>query len=97
MATVRTDPAFNRRLAKQVRPVTRATAEAIGGRARTALAGHRRTGSAKIEVKHGPVDSLVSLVDPAVLSIEFGRGGFTRDDGHYVGPAEGLHILGRSI
>jgi hypothetical protein len=97
MATVNTSKAHNRKLAKQVRPVTRATAEAIAGRARARLAAHYVTGDATIRVEHGPVDSLVILDDKAGLSIEHGRAGYTRPDGAYVGPSEGLHILGGAI
>lgn len=97
MATVRTDKAFNRSLSRQARPAVRVTAEAVGGRARAVLAGHRDTGAASIRVDHGPIDSYVVLDDPASLSIEFGRAGYTRPDGAYVGPAEGLHVLGRAI
>jgi hypothetical protein len=41
-------------------------------------------------------DYLVSLVDPAALSIEFGRAGYTTKGGGHVGPMEGLHILRRA-
>ena len=37
---------------------------------------------------------MISLVDDAALSIEYGRGGYVRADGVHVGPMEGLHILG---
>lgn len=48
-------------------------AEQVGGRAETALARHYHQGHAYIEVTQGDVDSLVSLVDKAALSIEFGH------------------------
>jgi hypothetical protein len=97
MATVRTDKSFHRQLARQANPATRATAEIIGGRARARLEAHRDTGDASIKVEHGAIDSHVILDDEASLSIEFGRAGFTRKDGAYVGPAEGLHILSGAI
>lgn len=47
------------------------------------LAPHRKTGAAHIEVSRGTVDTVVSLVDEAALSIEFG---------HYLGSrAHGLN------
>ncbi len=87
------------RLARQrgVRDAVRAEAEEIAGRARGRLATHKETGAASIEVTHGAVDSLVELVDPAALSIEFGRGAYTRPDGQKVGPMAGLHVLGGAI
>lgn len=91
--------AFERRLAATagIQRVVHATANAIGARARTRLASHRKTGDASIVVDHSGIDSEVILDDPASLSIEYGRGGYTRPDGAYVGPAEGLHILGGAI
>lgn len=91
--------AFERRLAAAggVQKVVHATADAIGGRARAILAQHRVSGAASIRVDHSGIDSEVILDDPASLSIEYGRGGYTRADGAYVGPAEGLHVLGRAL
>lgn len=65
------------------------------GRAKARLAGHRETGAAKVEGHKEDTDYVVSLVDPAALSIEYGRSAFTREDGRKVGPMEGLRILGR--
>lgn len=47
----------------------------IGTRATLRLAAHRDTGHAEIEVSKGTkgVDSFVSLVDDAAMSIEFGH------------------------
>lgn len=92
--------AFERRLAATggVQKAVHATADEIGGRARSLLAAHHETGAASIKVDHSGIDSEVILDDPASLAIEYGRSGFTRkSDGHYIGPMEGLHILGRSI
>ena len=54
-------------------------AEVIGGYASARRDFHYNEGQAKIEVRHhlpgeyGDIDSDVSLVDPAALSIEFGH------------------------
>ena len=72
-------------------------AEEIGRSAAWNLAHHRETGSASIRVEHDRLDSDVILDDPASLSIEFGRGEFTRSDGVTVGAMEGLHILRDAI
>ncbi len=72
-------------------------ADEIGDRAKSRLAPHRGTGTAEVVVTHGRVDSLVELVDPAALSIEFGRGSFTTKSGRTVGPMQGLHIVTGAI
>lgn len=65
----------------------------IGQIAEGRLAPHRKTGAAHIEVSRGTVDTFVSLVDEAALSIEFG---------HYLGSqsrglnrqfVRGLHLF----
>lgn len=63
-------------------------AKPIEVRARGALAAHRRTGAASIEVEHGVTDTVVSLVDEAALSIEYGH-----TDARTGRPVEGLHIM----
>lgn len=68
----------------------------IGDKAKALLAEHRVTGNAHIEVKQHKVDTIVALNDPAALSIEYGRGEYTRDDGVTVGAMEGLYILHRA-
>jgi hypothetical protein len=65
--------------------------------ARVRLAEHRAEGVSRVEGQAQDTDYIVSLIDDAALSIEFGREGFTRADGVYVGPMAGLRILGRSI
>lgn len=80
-----------------VRGPVRQAAEAIAARARGNLAGHHVTGRARIVVEPAGIDMLVVLDDPASLSIEFGRGAFTRSDGRYVGAMEGLHVLSRAV
>lgn len=45
----------------------------IGMIAEARLAPHRKTGAAHIQVSRGTVDTFVSLVDEAALSIEFGH------------------------
>lgn len=76
-----------------VKASVRAVADEIGVIANARLLPHRKTGAAHIEVKSGRVDSWVSLVDEAALSIEFG---------HYLGREElgtgrkfiqGLHLF----
>lgn len=68
---------------KPVNSEVRKVAKEIGQIAQGRLAPHTKTGRARIEVSHGKTDSLVSLVDAAALSIEFG---------HYLGREDlGLH------
>lgn len=76
-----------------VKASVRAEAKVIADIAAARLAPHRRTGAAHIDVSHGTVDSYVSLVDEAALSIEFG---------HYMGSqalglsrpfVRGLHLF----
>lgn len=78
---------------KGVKRAVRRTGNEIGSVASARLAGHRDTGAAKIEVSMGDTDAIVSLVDEAALSIEFG---------HYLGSEElgstrrfvrGLHLF----
>jgi hypothetical protein len=80
-----------------VRAFRRKSAEEIGVSARARLAAHRETGGASIVVEHSELDSDVILDDPAALSIEFGRGQFTRADGRTIGAMEGLHILSGAL
>lgn len=56
-----------------VRDAVHQEAVSIAGRAERNLAPHHKTGRAHIEVGQGKVDSFVSLVDPAAISIEFGH------------------------
>jgi hypothetical protein len=62
----------------------------IGLRAEGLFAAHDRPGGHHIEVTHDKVDSFVSLVGPAPLSVEYGH---SAADGSHV---EGLHILSRA-
>lgn len=66
--------------------------EQIAARARGRLAEHRVTGTATILVTHHVPDTIVSLVDPAAVSIEFGRNGSRGR-----GASRGLHVLGREL
>lgn len=93
MATVRPD--LERMLAHRpgVRKAVRRLAEEVAASARADLATHRVTGDARIEVEHHDTDSIVSLVDKAAMSIEYGRAGYTTPGGRSVGPAEGLFII----
>jgi hypothetical protein len=84
-----------------VKAAVRAKGKEIEGAATGLLGQHRETGNASIvgEVAGNGKDYLVSLVDPGgdAAAIEFGRGGFHRkSDGRYIGPMQGLHILGRA-
>lgn len=63
-------------------------AKPIAARARAELAAHRDTGAARIEITHGDTDTVVSLVDQAAESIEFGH-----TDWRTGRPVEGLHIM----
>lgn len=69
---------------------------AIESRAKSDLASHRVTGAASIEIERQDTDAIVSLVDEAAISIEYGRESYTRDDGVKVGAMQGLHILARA-
>jgi hypothetical protein len=79
-----------------VKAAVHANGREIEARAQAFLASHHRTGEAHIEGDVQGTDYLVSLVDPAALSIEFGRAGYTTKGGGHVGPMEGLHILRRA-
>lgn len=79
-----------------VKKAVRGKAEEIGGRARTFLAAHRVTGEHHIEVTSGKVDSFMSLVGPAAISVEFGHGAYTDKHGRKVGASQGLYIVTRA-
>lgn len=83
----------NKQLAAMAHDAVAEAAKRLGEHASSRLAGHHRTGNAKIAVeKVGAVDYLVALEDSAWLSIEFGRAGF--DNGqHHAGPMQPLRIL----
>lgn len=87
-----------RRLARMpgVKAAVRATANRIAADARAELAAHRAEGQARIEVTRGRTDVVVSLVDVAALSIEYGREAFTNRAGRRVGPMQGLYIMTRA-
>lgn len=80
-----------------VKAEVRRVGDGIGARARARLAAHRSTGEARVVVEHGSTDTVVALLDPAALSIEFGRAGFTTASGRRVGPMRGLHIVTGAI
>jgi len=79
-----------------VKKAVHAHGREVKSRAERLLAQHRAQGVARIEGEVQNTDYLVSLVDKAALSIEYGREGFTREDGVRVGPMVGLRILGRA-
>jgi hypothetical protein len=68
----------------------RVKAAEVGLKSEGLFASHDRPGGHHIEVTHDKVDSFVSLVGPAPLSVEFGH---AAADGSHV---EGLHILSRA-
>jgi hypothetical protein len=68
----------------------RKAADEVGLKAEALFASHDRPGGHHIEVTHEKVDSLISLVGPAPLSVEYGH---TASNGTHV---EGLHILSRA-
>lgn len=73
--------------------------EEIGGKAKASLAQHRETGNAKIEVEFtADKDGVVSLVDPAAESIEWGHWFYGFGAGHPMLPryVAGLYILTRA-
>ncbi|NGO71450.1 DUF5403 family protein [Streptomyces boncukensis] len=88
----------SRQLARMpgVREAVRSRANSIASRARSDLAQHRAEGHARIEVTRGRTDVVVSLVDVAALSIEYGRDDFTNGRGRHVGAMQGLYIMTRA-
>ncbi|MFF4607931.1 DUF5403 family protein [Streptomyces sp. NPDC001339] len=90
--------ALSRRLARMpaVKAAVRARAHRIAAAARANLAEHRAEGVARIEVTRGRTDVVVSLVDVAALSIEYGRDASTNSRGRRGGPMQGLYIMTRA-
>lgn len=70
-----------------------ASAQTIAARARARLAVHRRTGAHRVDVVRESVDTLVELVGPAPLTLEYGRGAGVDEDGRQMGAMEPLAIL----
>ncbi|PZM98415.1 MAG: hypothetical protein DIU79_00055 [Actinobacteria bacterium] len=97
MATV--NPKANATVArlKGVKMAVRDRAQILATRARGLLAQHRATGTAKIQVSRGRVDSFVSLVDPAAISIEWGREAGVSKTGRRYAAQPGLYIMHRTI
>lgn len=96
MASV--DARLGRRVARMpgVKAAVRARGRRIAAKARANLREHRATGAARIEITRGRTDVVVSLVDPAALSIEFGRAAYENRNGRRVGPMQGLYIMTRA-
>ncbi len=92
------NPRLGRRVARMpgVRGAVRTRANRIAAAARSDLASHRVEGEARIEVTRGRTDVVVSLVDVAALSIEYGRSSFTNSRGRRVGGMQGLYIMTRA-
>lgn len=74
--------------------------DVVAKAARRILAEHRASGDHQILVLMEDTDGLVILEGRSPLSVEFGRSEYIRigPDGQqvYVGPMEGLNILGRA-
>lgn len=72
----------------------------IQSRAEALFAAHDNPGGHEIVGEKQDTDYIVSLVATLPgdnpLAVEYGRGPVSYDDGRSVGPAEGLHILGRA-
>lgn len=68
----------------------------ITKRARVIRGAHFDQGQARIEGNAHGIDYLISLVDKAALSIEFGRSEYTRDDGVRIGGHAPLAIIRRA-
>jgi hypothetical protein len=81
---------------RSVKAAVRKLRDEVARAARANLKAHRETGDHQIRIASEDTDYLVILEGRSPLSVEYGRGGFTRDDGVHVGPMEGLHILGRA-
>lgn len=79
-----------------VKRTVRAEGKAIEARAEALFAPHNRPGRHEIVGGFGDTDYHVALIGPVPVVVEFGREGFTREDGVHIGPMQGLHILGRA-
>ncbi|MGW3569073.1 DUF5403 family protein [Streptomyces sp. NPDC000941] len=92
------NPRIGRRVARMpgVKAAVRARANRIAARARANLGEHRAEGDSRIEVTRGRTDVVVSLVDAAALSIEYGRDAYTNRNGQRVGPMQGLYVITRA-
>jgi hypothetical protein len=81
---------------RPVKAAVRAKRDEVAAAARANLAAHRETGNHRIRTAMEDTDGLVILEGRNPISVEYGRGGYTRADGRYVGPMDGLQILGRA-
>jgi hypothetical protein len=68
----------------------------IAGKAKANLAAHRDTGAAYIDMDREDTDAIISLVDEAAITIEYGREEGIDRTGRPKGAMQGLHILGRA-
>ena len=57
---------------------------------------HDNPGGHEVKGEFVTSDYLIILEGPAPGAVEFGREGYTRPDGAHIGPAQGLHVLGRA-
>jgi hypothetical protein len=79
-----------------VRAAVRERGNRVARAARANLREHRAEGDARIEVARGRIDVVVSLVDVAALSIEWGRDAYTNSRGRRIGPMQGLYVMTRA-
>lgn len=86
---------MNNRISKLagVKRAVRLKAEEIEAVAQGRLAMHRQEFQARIELTQGKTDCLVSLVDPAALSIEFGHYAGSRQLGEARTYVPGLNLF----
>lgn len=80
-----------------VRKAVHSDGREIRDRAKALFAEHNRPGGHEIRGAADGIDYVVSIEGEVPHVIEFGRAGYTRDDGAEIGPMEGLHILGRAV
>lgn len=86
-----------------VKRAVRQKGRAIEKTAKALFAEHDRPGGHRIVGETQDTDFIVSLEGPAPAAVEFGRAGYISQEtqvigeGHFIGPAEGLHVLGRAV
>jgi hypothetical protein len=79
-----------------VKAAVREKGRAVETTAKALFGPHDRPGGHAITGESQDPDYLVILEGPAPGAVEFGREGYTRPDGAHIGPAQGLHVLGRA-
>ena len=79
-----------------VKEAVRAQGSQIKEKAAALFGPHDNPGGHEIKGEFVTTDYLIILEGPAPGAVEFGREGYTRSDGAHIGPAQGLHVLGRA-